>query len=233
MTRFTETTTEIPNLNPEVHLHALKSGLRLGKFQETIVIKKTKNLAEFKEKATSQIKIKKLRQLRKTEKPVSNKEDEKQNKHANSRTDQRPFKLMPKFDSYTPLNTKREDIIRDILHSKLIKPPNKAGIYQDQWHVDRSRYCTFHQKYRHTTDDCIIAKDLLEKLARQGLLDKYIDTRGRKRNTEDFGQHSKAAKNPRDKGKKDNKVIKIHGDEREARQWYNASLKVEYSRQPE
>ncbi|XP_052111673.1 uncharacterized protein LOC127743059 [Arachis duranensis] len=88
------------------------------------------------------------------------------------------------------------------MHSKLIKPPNRAGTYQDQRYVDKSKYCTFHQKYGHTTDDCVIAKDVLEKLARQGLLDKYIDSRRRKRNTEDLGQQSKTTDNSRDKGKK-------------------------------
>ncbi|XP_057730265.1 uncharacterized protein LOC130945573 [Arachis stenosperma] len=132
MTRFVEATNEIPNLNPEVHLHALKSGLRPGKFQETIVIAKPKTLAEFREKATTQIKIEEFQALRRAEKPTSNREDERQNKHSSNRTDQRSFKLTPKFNSYTPLNTNREDIIKDILHSKLIKPPNRAGTYQDQ-----------------------------------------------------------------------------------------------------
>ncbi|XP_072078104.1 uncharacterized protein [Arachis hypogaea] len=68
--------------------------------------------------------------------------------------------------------------------------------------MDKSMYCTFHKKYGHTTDDCAIAKALLEKLARQGMLDKYIDSRGQRRNTEDLGQHSKSTDNHRDKGKK-------------------------------
>ncbi|XP_016206952.1 uncharacterized protein LOC107647388 [Arachis ipaensis] len=75
-------------------------------------------------------------------------------------------------------------------------------MYQDQRHVDRSKYCAFHQKYGHTTDDCVIAKDVLEKLARQGLLDKYIESRGRRQSTDESGQQSKPTTNPRDKGKK-------------------------------
>ncbi|XP_025616717.1 uncharacterized protein [Arachis hypogaea] len=165
MTRFAEATNKIPNLNPKVPLHALKSGLRPGKFQETIVIAKPKTLAKFREKATTQIEIEELQALQKANKPIPNREDEKQNKHPNNRTDQRPIKLTPKFDSYTALNAKREDIIKDILHSKLIKPPNKAGTHQDQRYVDKSKYCSFHQKYGHSTDDCVIAKYLLEKLA--------------------------------------------------------------------
>ncbi|XP_072052126.1 uncharacterized protein [Arachis hypogaea] len=158
MTKFAEATNEIPNLNPKVHLHSLKSGLRPGKFQESI-------------------------------------EEERRNRHSAGKTDQRSFRLTPKFDSYTPFNTKREGIVKDILHSKLIKAPNRAGTYQDQRHMDRSKYCAFHQKYDHTTDDCVIAKDVLEKLAHQGLLDKYIDSRGRRQSIEGLGQQPKMTDN--------------------------------------
>ncbi|XP_025625621.1 uncharacterized protein [Arachis hypogaea] len=60
MTRFAKATMEIPNLKPEVHLHALKSGLHLGKFQKTIIATKSKTLAKFREKSTSQIEIEEL-----------------------------------------------------------------------------------------------------------------------------------------------------------------------------
>ncbi|XP_057730254.1 uncharacterized protein LOC130945562 [Arachis stenosperma] len=134
ITKFAEATNEIHNLNSEVHLHALKSSLQPGKFQETIVIAKPKTLAEFREKATTHIEIEELRALQKAENPTSNREDERRNKHL--------------------------------------------------------------------TDDCVIAKDVLEKLARQGLLDKYIDSSRQKRNTEELGQQSKTTDNSRDKGKK-------------------------------
>ncbi|XP_015948012.1 uncharacterized protein LOC107472993 [Arachis duranensis] len=165
MTRFVKATNEIPNLNPEVHLHALKSGLRPWKFQESIVITKPKTLAEFREKATTQIDVEEFRVLRRADKPIPYKDEERRSRQSNNRSDTKMFRLTPKFDNYTPFNTKREDIIKDILHSKLIKPPNRAGTYQDQRHVDRSKYYAFHQKYGHTTDDCVIAKDVLEKLA--------------------------------------------------------------------
>ncbi|XP_072077924.1 uncharacterized protein [Arachis hypogaea] len=41
----------IPDLHPEVELHAIKSGLRPEKFQETIAVAKPKTMAEFHEKA--------------------------------------------------------------------------------------------------------------------------------------------------------------------------------------
>ncbi|XP_016173782.1 uncharacterized protein LOC107616324 [Arachis ipaensis] len=128
ITRFTKVAMRIPDLHPEVHLHAIKSGLRPGKFQETIAVTNPKTLAEFREKAKGQIDVEEL----------------------------------------------RDDIIKEILNSKLIKPPRKAGNYPESKSIDRSKYCTFHQKHGHTTDECVIAKDLLERLARQGHLDKFI-----------------------------------------------------------
>ncbi|XP_016191750.1 uncharacterized protein LOC107632597 [Arachis ipaensis] len=167
MTRFTKVAISIPDLHPEVHLHATKSGLRPGKFQETITVAKPRTLAKFREKAKGQIDIEELRQAQKSEKP-NYRDDDK------LLSSKKIFKLTPHFDSYTQFNTKREDIIKEILNSKLIKPPRKAGTYQDTKNVDKSKYCAFHQKHGHNTDNCVVAKDLLERLARQGHLDKYI-----------------------------------------------------------
>ncbi|XP_025653268.1 uncharacterized protein [Arachis hypogaea] len=177
MTRFAKATVEIPDLDPNVHLHTLKSSLRPGKFQETIAVTKPKTLEEFREKAAGQMEIEELREARKTDKPQTRREDERHNRTPNQKDSRKPFKLTPKYDTYTQFNTKTEDIIKEILSTKIIKPPSRAGAYQDQRYVDRSKHCAFHQKFGHTTDECVIAKDLLEWLARQGHLDKYIGSR--------------------------------------------------------
>ncbi|XP_072056251.1 uncharacterized protein [Arachis hypogaea] len=130
MTRFTKVAISIPDLHPEVHLHAIKSGLRPGKFQETIAVAKPKTLAEFREKAKGQIDIEELRQARKSDKSHFREEDK-------SSTTKKSFKLTPRFDSYTQFNTKREDIIKEILNSKLIKPPRKAERLARQGHLDK------------------------------------------------------------------------------------------------
>ncbi|XP_057734192.1 uncharacterized protein LOC130949515 [Arachis stenosperma] len=155
MTRFTKVAISIPDLHPEVHLHAMKSGLRPRKIQETIAVAKLKTLAEFREKTKGQIDIEELRQARKSDKSYFREGDK-------SSSIKKSFKLTPRFDSYTQFNTKREDIIKEILNSKLIKPPKKVGTYQDAKNVDKSKYCAFHQKHGHNTDDCVVAKDLLE-----------------------------------------------------------------------
>ncbi|XP_072076625.1 uncharacterized protein [Arachis hypogaea] len=177
ITRFTKVAMRIPDLHPEVHLHAIKSGPRLGKFQGTIVVAKPKTLAEFCEKAKGQIDIEELCQARKSERSATTKDDEK------PRESRKGFKPTPRYESYTQFNAKRDDIIKEILNSKLIKPPRKAGSYLEPKNVDKSKYCTFHQKFSHTTDECVIAKDLLERLARQGHLDKFIAGHMQKRST--------------------------------------------------
>nr|XP_025611688.1 uncharacterized protein LOC112705044 [Arachis hypogaea] len=174
MTRFAKATMEIPDLNPKVHLHALKSGLRLGKFQETIAITKPRTLEEFREKAVGQMEIEELREARRAEKQQPRREEEKHPKILNQKDNKKPFKLTAKYDAYTQFNTRREDIIKEILNAKIFKPPSRAGSYQDQRYVDKSKHCVFYKKFGYTIDKCVIAKDLLERLARQGHLDKYI-----------------------------------------------------------
>ncbi|XP_015964246.1 uncharacterized protein LOC107488062 [Arachis duranensis] len=175
LTRFADATMEIPDLDPAVHLHAIKAGLKPGKFRETIAVTKPKTLEEFRERAAGQMEIEELREADKVDRRQPRKEEGRTIRSGDNRNNGKTFKLTPKFDNYTRFNTKRERIIKEILNAKIIKPPVRAGSYQDQRFVDRTKHCAFHQKYGHTTDECIIAKDLLERLARQGLLDKYIE----------------------------------------------------------
>ncbi|XP_025611577.1 uncharacterized protein [Arachis hypogaea] len=177
LTRFADATIEIPDLDPAVHLHALKAILKPGKFRETIAVTKPKTLEEFRERAAGQMKIEELHEAKKVERRQLRREESRAIRSTDNKDPRKPFKLTPKFDNYTRFNTKREKIIKEILNAKIIKPPLRAGNYQDQRFVDRGKHCAFYQKYDHTTDECVIAKDLLERLARQGLLDKYIEGR--------------------------------------------------------
>ncbi|MED6145823.1 hypothetical protein PIB30_028809 [Stylosanthes scabra] len=157
---------------------------------EAIVVSKPKTLAEFREKAHGQIEIEEFCQARRAEKPEPNKFDNQPIKSTNNSSNngnrdvRNPFQPTPRFKNYTQFNKDKSEIIKEILKSKLIKPPSKAWNYKDQKYVDRSKYCTFHQKHGHNTADCVIANDLLEKLARQGHLDKYISGRIAKKSTE-------------------------------------------------
>ncbi|XP_016192598.1 uncharacterized protein LOC107633494 [Arachis ipaensis] len=198
---FTKIAMSIPDLHPEVELHAIKSGLRPGKLQETIAVAKPKTMDEFREKAKGQIDIEELRQARKTERPQYRDDDK-------ARDSKKNFKPTPRYESYTQFNTKSNNIIKEILNSKLIKPPRKAGSYPDSKSADRSKYYSFHQKHIHTTDECVIAKDFLERLARQGHLDKYIGGHIQRR-TPLLGDQSSATQHGRDKDRLNTVRVKL------------------------
>ncbi|XP_072077721.1 uncharacterized protein [Arachis hypogaea] len=200
MTRFFEAMMEIQDLDPDVHLHALKAGLRPGKFRETIAITKPKTLEEFRERAAGQMEIEELREAQRPDRQPQRREEDKTFRSPGNRDTKKPFKLTPKYNTYTRFNTKRENIIKEILNAKIVKPPARAGNYQDQRFVDRSKHCAFHPKFGHTTDDCIVAKDLLERLARQGLLDKYVESQKARRVSSDREENKRAMT---DKNKKE------------------------------
>ncbi|XP_016207144.1 uncharacterized protein LOC107647590 [Arachis ipaensis] len=192
MTRFADATMEIQDLDPAVHLHALKAGLRPGKFRETIAITKLKTLEEFRERAAGQMEIEELREAQKSDKQPHRRDEERTLRSPGNRDTKKPPKPASKYNTYTRFNTRRENIIREIFNAKIIKPPARAGNYQDQRFVDKTKHCAFHRKFGHTTDDCIVAKDLLERLARQGLLDKYIETRKGRVGNSDRVEHKQA-----------------------------------------
>nr|XP_025625306.1 uncharacterized protein LOC112717513 [Arachis hypogaea] len=144
MTRFTEATMEILDLDPAVHLHALKAGLRPEKFRETIVVTKPKTLEEFRERVAGQMEIEELREAKRTERKQPSREENRTIRSANNKDSRKLFKLTPKFDYYTRFNTRREKIIKEILNAKIIKLSARAESYQDQRFVDKNKHCAFH-----------------------------------------------------------------------------------------
>nr|XP_025703440.1 uncharacterized protein LOC112805254 [Arachis hypogaea] len=123
MTRFADATMEIQDLDPAVHLHALKAGLRPGKFRETIAITKPKTLEEFRERAAGQMEIEELREAQKSDKQPHRRDEKKTFRSPGSRDTKKPSKPTSKYNTYTRFNTRRENIIREILNAKIIWPP--------------------------------------------------------------------------------------------------------------
>nr|XP_025693000.1 uncharacterized protein LOC112795277 [Arachis hypogaea] len=107
MTRFAEATMEIPDLNPAIHLHALKAGLKPRKFRETIAVTKPKTLKEFRERAAGQMEIEELRKAKKAERRQPRREENRTIRTADHKDSRKPFKLTPKF-TITPGSTQRE-----------------------------------------------------------------------------------------------------------------------------
>ncbi|XP_057761037.1 uncharacterized protein LOC130981458 [Arachis stenosperma] len=99
MTHFTKVAISIPDLHPEVHLHALKSGLRPGKSKKPSRLPNRKPLP-------GQIDIEELTQAWKSDKTYYRDEDKAHNSRKN-------FKLTPQFDSYTVQRQARRHNQRD------------------------------------------------------------------------------------------------------------------------
>src|ERR1043165_9641898 len=102
----------------------------------------------------------------------------------------RPRAAFGSKETFTPLNTRREDILRDINHLKLLTPP-----YSSRWTVntvlgsDPGAWCEFHRLKGHTTESCIQLRREIVKLIQRGKLSTYVK--------EDPGRTSKRDSSPR------------------------------------
>ncbi|XP_015931684.1 uncharacterized protein LOC107458002 [Arachis duranensis] len=95
---------------------------------------------------------------------------------------------MPRrYHSYTPLKVSLVDVYREICNTEKLPPPrpikNKKGGSRDD-------YCEYHKMYGHSTNDCYDLKNVIERLAREGRLNRYLMERSenpekRKRDDED------------------------------------------------
>ncbi|XP_024626580.1 uncharacterized protein [Medicago truncatula] len=80
-------------------------------------------------------------------------------------------------DHFTPLDTRPEKILREVLESRIIPPAAEPrvkymGLNKDAW-------CKYHQVLGHDTDECVHLKKEIEKLIQNGKL------RGCTKNNED------------------------------------------------
>lgn len=80
-----------------------------------------------------------------------------------------------KFEQYTPLNTSREHVFREMKTEpwfrwpeKLISAPGKR---------DSMRVCEYHRDHRHNTNECFDLDDLIETHIREGALRRFVDDR--------------------------------------------------------
>jgi len=104
-------------------------------------------------------------------------------KHIPEKTRPRDNKLPPlpypkqrdlrpsKYTQYTPLNANRGRILEEALHATLIHAPKKAPTPRN---ADMTKHCRFHQKYGHTTDECVTLKDRIKELIQAEHLRRFV-----------------------------------------------------------
>ncbi|WOL05255.1 hypothetical protein Cni_G13982 [Canna indica] len=109
-------------------------------------------------------------------------EDHSRHKQGNDRGPRIPHRRNASFERHTPFNTKKETIIGDIYHLKLIKYPTNVGKQKLPPNADMSKKCAYHDIYGHTTEECVMLGDQLEDLVHIGHLDKYLHHRKEREN---------------------------------------------------
>ena len=76
-----------------------------------------------------------------------------------------------KFESYTPLAVGRAQILNAIANEHYLRRPNPINHGPN---VDKTKYCSFHKDYGHTTEGCHKLKDEIEFHVRRGMLKEYV-----------------------------------------------------------
>ncbi|XP_038984464.1 uncharacterized protein LOC120111480 [Phoenix dactylifera] len=80
-----------------------------------------------------------------------------------------------RYESYTPLNAPRTEILMEIEGREYFRPPPPMRDTR-AWRNPR-KYCRFHRDYSHDTEDCFQLRDEIEALIRRGVLNRFVRNR--------------------------------------------------------
>ncbi|KAM2676179.1 hypothetical protein EV1_002871 [Malus domestica] len=105
------------------------------------------------------------------------KEDEKQynnkNRYEAKHRDRSSIKEGLILKNYSKFSISIHQIPRDIKSKPWFKLPKQSN--GDTSELDNTKYCAFHRGPGHTTDDCYIWRNYLEKLVKDGKVHRYLD----------------------------------------------------------
>ncbi|WOL07737.1 hypothetical protein Cni_G16484 [Canna indica] len=102
------------------------------------------------------------------------KEDHSHHEHSYYLMSRSPPRLSNRFKRYTPLNTSRETILQEVHYLQLLRPPGCLESTKSSYRGDKSKRCEFHHTFGHTTEECVVLRDQIERLIRECHLDHYI-----------------------------------------------------------
>ncbi|XP_039687900.1 uncharacterized protein [Medicago truncatula] len=195
LARFNESTIKVSNPNQEVFVGAFQNGLRAGQFNESLAQKPADSIEEVIARAECYVKGEESNVERKARdaKERGSSGAERRNPYVPPNRDRGAFKKTNDRsshryapDHFTPLNTRPEKILKEVLESRVIPPAAEPrfkymGLNKDAW-------CKYHQVLGHGTNDCIHLKREIEKLIQSGKLRGYTknaDDRRRPESTQD------------------------------------------------
>ncbi|XP_057738145.1 uncharacterized protein LOC130955321 [Arachis stenosperma] len=187
MERFNKACLDIQNLPTEAVLMGLVNGLREDPFSQSISKKHSTSLSDVQEMAEKYINMEENARLRESSWRSGLSHSSKEKEREPKKKEEVGPERRRRYYSYTPLRVSLVDVYRKICHTERLPPPrpikNKKG-------RSCSDYCEYQKIYGHSTNECYNLKNIIEKLAREGRLDKYLVERSdhhgkRKRDNED------------------------------------------------
>ncbi|XP_056685666.1 uncharacterized protein [Spinacia oleracea] len=157
MARFMKESTNIPNLQPDVAIFALKT----EEFNKAAA--RLRGSSDPKDNRTNQ------------SKPEGNSRKGKEKvgaREASPRREGKKGEFQPKYTNYTPLTIPRGEIFNLHKDDEKWKLPDK--LRSNPRHRNKNKWCEFHDDFGHTTEECNSLKDNIEDLIRRGYLKGYL-----------------------------------------------------------
>ena len=94
-------------------------------------------------------------------------------RHEAKRRDKPVTRDGPTTRNYSKFSVPIHQILRNVKDEPWFKPPKQ--LIGDASKLDHSKYCAFHRGPGHTTENCYTWKSYLEKLVKDGKVDRYLD----------------------------------------------------------
>ncbi|XP_016185898.1 uncharacterized protein LOC107627579 [Arachis ipaensis] len=172
MERFNKACLEIQDLPTETVIMGLVNGLREGSFSQSISKRHPTSLSDVQERAEKYINMEKNARLREPNWRPGHSHSLEEKEREPKKKEEIGLERPRRYHSYTPLKVSLVDVYREICHTERLPPPrpikNKKG------GGSRDDYCEYHKMYGHSRNDCDDLKNVIEKLAREDRLDRYL-----------------------------------------------------------
>jgi len=136
MERFGNLTLQIRDLNPEVALHHLVTGLKPRPFTDDLCIRPTYSLEEIKRRSTKFMQLEEVREFKNRLRVDSFQEKVKprENRHPPLTYVKTREVRMSRFQQYTPLTINRGQILAEALHASLLSTPRRGTTLAQRRH---------------------------------------------------------------------------------------------------